>query len=130
MKNPWQVLRGRERLHVVFWGYCVVGTIIVFALPTVDRPYFLMGMPLWFFLALALMQLAYLLWAHIALWTCAFNTSRRIWGYAARAYICVLVLAGGVSLLRPTVQPDIEVRQISGDAQQAVAADRPKTGAG
>lgn len=79
MRNPWQALRGREQLHVVFWEYCVVGTIIVFALPAVDRPYILMGMPLWFFLVLALLQLAYLLWAHIALWRCAFNTSRRVW---------------------------------------------------
>jgi len=130
MKNPWRVLRGREQLHVVFWGYCVVGTAIVIALPTVDRPHFLMGMPLWFFVALALMQAAYLLWAHISLWTCAFNTSRRAWGYAARAYICVIVLGGGAWLLTPRVQPDMEGSQIIGNAQQAIPAERPKTGAG
>lgn len=28
MKNPWQVLLGRERLWVVFWLYCVLGLAV------------------------------------------------------------------------------------------------------
>lgn len=112
MKNPWHVLLGRERLIVVFWGYCVVGTAIVVNLPNVDRPYFLMSMPLSFFLVLASLQTAYLLWSHMSLWTCAFNTSRRAWGYAARAYIIVLVSIVAAGYFIPVREPALEVLRI------------------
>jgi hypothetical protein len=109
MKNPWSVLLGRERLRIVFWCYCVAGTAIVFALPDVDHPHAFIGMPLSFFVILVILQLAYLFWAHISLWTCAFNTQRRVWGYAARAYVALLVITISTWMLMPSTPRESKV---------------------
>lgn len=91
MKNPWQTVLGQERLWVVFWLYCVLGlAVFLLFLFTSDVSSSVMAN------ALSVALLLYLLWAHYSLWTCAFNTQRRAWGYAARIYACVIL--AGVSL--------------------------------
>lgn len=94
MKKIWEAFRGRGRLHVVFWGYCIVGGLSAAALPgLVAESLYDRGFPIWFFIMLALAQGFYLLWAHVSVWMCAFNSSRRLWGYAARTYVLVAVAA-------------------------------------
>ena len=97
MKNPWQVVLGRERLWIVFWLYCVLGTLLVTLL------LFISNLPARAIAeTLAVLYAVYLLWAHYSLWTCAFNVKWRPWGYVARVYACVLIAATTVSLLLPT----------------------------
>ena len=117
MKNPWHVLRGQERLWVVFWLYCVLGTAVF----TWAFAYLVTWLPFdssaeeeaattTLFAALA----AFVLWAHISLWTSAFNAEWRPWGYAARIYAGVVLAGLAVSTILPyfvTTGP-IEVRLI------------------
>jgi hypothetical protein len=109
MRNPWQVVLGQERLWVVFWLYCMLGTVVVTLLLAISD---LSGTAI--VGTLTVLHAVYLLWAHYSLWTCAFNVKRRPWGYAARVYACVLIAATTVSLLLPTFvrTGPIEVRLI------------------
>lgn len=120
----WKSLRGRERLIVVFWGYYVAGGIVAIILPFIlAEPLYHLGLPMWFFTSLAGLQSLYLIWAHISLWTCAFNSPRRSWGYLARGYVCLVVAVVVADTFRPFVHTGgIEVREFS-SAQQALAGD-------
>jgi hypothetical protein len=123
MKRIWRALRGRERLMIVFWAYCVVGGIVATVLPfIVAEPLYDRGFPMWFFTLLAVVQSLYLLWVHVSVWTCAFNSSRRVWGYLARGYVCAVVVMLAVQTLMPPPKTDIEVLKI-GNAQQTLARD-------
>lgn len=87
-----RALRGKERLVLVFWGYCISGTLVVgFLLFWTDRLFPASHRPLAGVITGALF-IAYFLWAHISLWMCAFNVERRSWGYAARCYGAVMVI--------------------------------------
>jgi hypothetical protein len=82
----------RKRLTVVFWGYCVAGTLVVgvlmfWAFRLFPAPHRNLGN----FVSGAIF-VAYLLWAHLSLWMCAFNVKRTGWGYAARCYAVVVVV--------------------------------------
>ena len=110
----WQSLRGRERLIVAFWMYCVLGGLLVAVMPTVlAQALYDMGVPVWVLIVLALMQALYFIWAHVSVWMCAFNSSRPLWGYAARGYVCLVALSVVTYMLWPRQQPEIEVRQLS-----------------
>ena len=124
MKKLWQSLRGQERLKIVFWIYCVVGGVVVITVPfVIAEPLYNLGFPMWFFTLLAVVQSLYLLWAHASLWTCAFNGSRRVWGYLARGYVCIVVAVLVADTFRPFVHTGgLEVRKLS-SAQQAHARD-------
>ena len=85
-------LRGQERLVVVFWGYCLMGSLILgvlmfWAFRLFPPPYRTLGN-----LLTGVLFVLYFLWAHISLWMCAFNVGRRGWGYAARCYAVLVVL--------------------------------------
>lgn len=85
-------LNGRERLAKVFWGYCIAGTAIVgvlmfWAFRLIPASHRTLGN-----LLTGFCFVVYFLWAHISLWMCAFNVSRRAWGYAARCYAVVVVI--------------------------------------
>jgi xanthine/uracil permease len=102
MKNPWDVLRGRELPVVVFWCYCVLGMALammflgmfVMGAAKSDRGIYVAGF----------LFLAYAVWAHIALWTCASNARSRAWAYVARAYAGVVLTGISVTLIRSVVQ--------------------------
>ena len=113
MKNPWDVLRGQELPVVVFWVYCVLGMALammflgMFVMTSAtndvsDRTINVAGY----------VFLAYVAWAHVSLWMCAFNAKSRAWAYVARTYAAV-VLAGVVAMLIApsffTTDPEIEV---------------------
>ena len=116
----WAALRGKKQLKVVFWLYCAMGGITAAVLPfALAEPLYRIGFPLWSFTLLAGLQLLYLLWAHISVWMCAFNSSRRVWGYLARAYVSAVVI---VAALVPPLTTQIETRKIV-NAQQAHARD-------
>lgn len=115
-----KTLRGSEKLSVVFWAYCVLGTLaIVAALLFWSEE--LMRLPQWFLYTLTALYSAYLLWAHLSLWQCAFNVQRRFWGYAARAYVLVLVATYVFQALQP--QQPARVERVVGYAQPGVAAE-------
>lgn len=101
MKNPWQVVLGQERLWVVFWLYCVLGAICLVLLLVILPP--ALGA------ASEVALIFYLLWAHYSLWTCAFNTKRRTYGYGARVYACVIVAAVTASLFVSTETGPTEI---------------------
>jgi hypothetical protein len=111
----WRAFRGRERLVIVFWAFYVVGGILAIILPfALAEPLDHLGFPMWFFTVLAVLQSLYLLWAHISLWTCAFNSSRRAWGYLARAYVCLVIAVLVTDMFRPFVHTgDLDVRELS-----------------
>ncbi len=120
MKKVRQSLQGRERLVVVFWIYCVLGGVVIVTLPFfVAEPLYEFGLPMWAFVVIALMQVVYLLWAHVSLWTCAFNSQHRMWGYAARSYVCVVAVAFAASWFLPRSATELEVIKLS-SAQQSV----------
>lgn len=90
-------LRGQERLVIVFWGYCLMGSLIFgvlmfWAFRLFPAPYRTLGN-----LLTGVLFVLYFLWAHISLWMCAFNVGRRGWGYAARCYTVLVVLYAGVA---------------------------------
>lgn len=78
MKNAWQVLRGQERLSIVFWLYCVLGTIVASTLVI----FAVMRLPETLEdvtgAALSILYLAYLLWAHVSLWDLFFHVDSEI----------------------------------------------------
>ena len=115
---------------IVFWGYCVAGGAVAIFLPfAVAEPIYHLGFAMWFFTLLAGLQSLYLIWAHISLWACAFNSSRCGWGYLARSYVCVVVAVLVVDTFRPFVHTGgVEVRELS-SAQQAVEPDRRENAA-
>jgi hypothetical protein len=90
-----KALKGRERLVTVFWGYCIVGTFavgaVLFALDRVTQRANPSWRPIAAWATGALFVIYFVL-AHISLWTCAFNTRRRGWGYAARCYAVAVVI--------------------------------------
>ena len=120
----WQAIRGQERLTIVFWGYYMVGGIVAIILPfVIAEPLYHRGFPMWFFTLLAALQSLYLLWAHISLWTCAFNSSSRVWGYLARSYVSIVVAVLVADTIRPFVHTgEVEVRELS-SAQRASEGD-------
>src|SRR4051812_48576910 len=110
MKVVWKALRGAERLAVVFWVYCVVLGTGVYLLPLLfaERLYEL-GFPLWFFISFFALQVAYAFWALASLWRCAFNRNRRMWGYVARAAVCMFVLGVVASFAVPKFTAQLQV---------------------
>jgi hypothetical protein len=76
---------------VVFWAYCIAGTVIVgvllFYAYRLFPPHGQLGAVI-----TGALFIAYFLWAHISLWMCALNVRRRGWGYAARCYAVMVVL--------------------------------------
>ena len=77
----------------MFWLYCVVGVALAVALPMrYAEPLYDRGFPIWGFIGIAVLEIAYLIWAHVSLWMCAFNTSHRYLAYAARVYACAALL--------------------------------------
>jgi len=87
-------IAGRERLVVVFWLYCVVGCSLVIALPFLTAEWlYYQGFPMWGFGAILVAEVIFVVWAHVSLWMCAFNTRHRSLGYAARIYSVVALIA-------------------------------------
>jgi hypothetical protein len=85
-------LKGGERLAVVFWGYCVAGTLLVGVVMFCAFRLFPIPNRTLGNLVTGAVFVAYFWWAHISLWMCAFNVKRRGWGYAARCYAVVAVV--------------------------------------
>jgi cytochrome bd-type quinol oxidase subunit 2 len=117
MKNPWDVLRGQERSWIVFWLYCVLGVTVVTWLFIVLAVTSDGRLPDSGLDALAAIYYVCLIWAHAALWTCAFNTKRRAWGYATRAYAFALLTVIAASIVFPyfvrsDVPPEFEVLRV------------------
>jgi hypothetical protein len=90
-----ETMKGRARVRTVFWGYCLIGTlaagIVLFAIVCAVMRWHPSWRPI-ANLAAGILFVTYFLWAHISLWTCAFNVKRRGWGYAARCYAVAMVV--------------------------------------
>jgi hypothetical protein len=91
-----EAIRGRARLRLVFWGYCILGTVAIgILLLGVFRVAIRFDPSPHHFLTDAVtgaLFVTYFLWAHVSLWTCAFNAKHRGWGYAARSYAVLVVM--------------------------------------
>ena len=90
-------LRGRTRLALVFWGYCIAGTLVIGVLlfGHVSRVAMRFDPSRHHFLTAAVtgaLFVASFLWAHISLWMCAFNARHPLWGYVARGYAVLAVV--------------------------------------
>ena len=102
MKGRISALRGKERLAIAFWVYGVLGSVVI------------SFSPLLFINALSLIWVAqaailtYLIFAHVAVWQCAFNADRRMWGVLARCY--VIVALGFVAWNALVPQPEHETK--------------------
>ncbi|MEA3140231.1 MAG: hypothetical protein QOK23_2400 [Gammaproteobacteria bacterium] len=83
-----RALRGEERLAIVFWGFCVAGTLVVgVLLYWVSRAF-----PALAAVVTGVPFVAYFLCAHISLWMCAFNVKRKGWGDVARCSAVLIVI--------------------------------------
>ena len=86
-------LRGKQRLAVVFWLYCILGSAVAIALPIPLAEWLHdQGVPLWVFKLIAIAEVAFVVWAHLSLWMCAFNSGHRWLGYVARLYSFVALV--------------------------------------
>ena len=93
MRFP-KTLRGEQRLAVVFWLYCVLGTAVVIASPFLFADWLYdQRFPAWGFTLIGVIEVVFVVWAHVSLWLCAFNSNHRWLGYVARIYsLAALVL--------------------------------------
>jgi hypothetical protein len=109
-----RALRGQERLAVVFWGYCIVGTLLVGVVMFWAFRLFSILHRTFGNLATGVLFVAYFLWAYVSLWRCAFNAKQRAWGYAARCYAVVVVIYYfvGVADTFGPVPSEIEMRRV------------------
>lgn len=87
IKKAWA---GDERLSTVFWYYAFLGTIIVsvvsnFALKVADSAG-IKAIGAVITLGAVIAAVAYNSWIVVALWRCAPNVERRLWGTIARVY--------------------------------------------
>lgn len=101
--GPLHVLAGEERLAVVFWLYLLAGGALVILVPHVGAEVLHeRGVATWVFVAYAIVEALYLLWVHVSLWTCAYNTRHRVLGHASRSYVILAAIAVMYVLLVPT----------------------------
>src|SRR5262245_59403004 len=78
-------------LRVVFWGYCVLGSVLVVGLPNLFASY-IEDWPLWAGIALAFIVAGYVIWAHALLWIRAGGASSTVLRYACRGYVLLLLV--------------------------------------
>lgn len=121
MRYLLQTIRGQEHLSIVFWGYCVAGLLAITGLLFLLTEH-MHRWPTAVLSALATLQVVYIVWAHISLWSCAFNAKRPIWGYAARIYVAVVTLAFLLLAITPK-EYKVEAHRVVGYVQQALQAD-------
>jgi hypothetical protein len=107
-------IKGNARLAVVFWGYCVAGTVVVGVVIFWAYRLFPIRHRAFGNLLTGILFVAYFLWAHFSLWRCAFNVERRGWGYAARCYAVVAVVYYfvGIAANFGPAPPQIEIRSV------------------
>jgi hypothetical protein len=131
LKELWKIVRGQEQLRVVFWIYYVVGIAAMLMFPDIESPSPLVSsLPLWAFGVILLIQGIYLVWVHISLWTCAFNSSHLKLGYVARAYSIISLACIGYLIFSP--KPDVGPQStgmeefiLDGNAQQSAPRSTP-----
>ena len=75
--------RGAFPLVIAFWGYYVLGRIVVLAIAAALL--FTLGFFGWF-LAI-IVWIPYWIWSIVMLWRCAFNTEYHFLGYVVRIWI-------------------------------------------
>ena len=114
-----KTLRGSEKLAIVFWGYCVFGTLLIIGLASFFADALVQSPPLLYLVGAAI--LLYSVWAHISLWQCAFNAQHHFWGYVARIYVFVIAAAYGFQTMQPKHRA--EVTRVVGSAQQGAPGD-------
>jgi hypothetical protein len=114
MSRILRALKGKERLVIVFWVYCVAGTLVVGVLMFWAGRLFPISHRQLADLLTGVLFVSYFLWAHISLWMCAFNVERRGWGYAARCYAVVVVIYYfvGVAANFESGPPQIGIRRV------------------
>ena len=86
---------GQAALWKVYWLAGVAGSWVI-ATIVINLIHFDLFPPL---LGIVVM-LAYGIWVGISIWRCAFNTSWKGWGYAARAVIVFTAVLAIVELIR------------------------------
>ena len=75
--------RGHFPLTIAFWGYYVLGRIVILGIAAVLM--FSLGFFGWF-LAI-IVWFPYWIWSIVMLWRCAFNTEYEFLGYAVRVLV-------------------------------------------
>lgn len=75
--------RGHFPLAIAFWGYYVLGRIVILGIAAVLM--FSLGFFGWF-LAI-IVWFPYWIWSIVMLWRCAFNTEYEFLGYAVRVLV-------------------------------------------
>jgi hypothetical protein len=113
MRFP-KTLRGEQRLVVVFWLYCILGSALALALPFLFAEWLYdQGFPMWGFRVIEVAEAAFVVLAHVSLWLCAFNSRHRWIGYAARVYSLVAVALFFFPVAFYQKSPTIEVDIVS-----------------
>jgi hypothetical protein len=90
--------RGLFPLWIAFWGYYVLGRIIVLAAAAV----LLFGLGFFGWFLAIIIWIPYWIWSIVMLWRCAFNTDYYFLGYIVRVLIYAEVVFAIFNLPRMT----------------------------
>jgi hypothetical protein len=90
MLGPIAALRGKVSLALAFWGYGLLGSFVVVVGPLLFQD-FLEWTTYWIVWFLSTGAFVYVGLAHFAVWRCAFNVQKRVWGFVARGYVVAVV---------------------------------------
>jgi hypothetical protein len=97
LKSMQRVHKGEERLLIAFWGYFIlVGLIIsVFTDPLFEAASQAQIKPIGVLLGLIIFAVtdSYFAWSIVAIWRCAYNVNRKLWGHVTRAVAALAIVA-------------------------------------
>ena len=87
--------RGEKKLWEAFWLIGILGKIIVAALIILFSIIFTSIGLTWSISVLSIIfMLSYIAWSFVSIWRCAFNVTNKNWGYVARLFISLDLIAG------------------------------------
>ena len=86
---------GEKKLWKAFWLIGMLGRIIVATIIILFSTIFTSIGLTWSIKILSIIfMISYVIWSFVSIWRCAFNVKNKNWGYVARLFITLDVIAG------------------------------------
>ena len=86
---------GKQKLWKAFWLIGILGRIIVATIIILFSTIFTSIGLTWSIKILSIIfMISYVIWSFVSIWRCAFNVKNKNWGYVARLFITLDVIAG------------------------------------
>ena len=87
--------RGQQKLWKAFWLIGIIGRIVVAGIIVLFTIIFTSIGLTWSVSFLSIIFIStYIIWSFVAIWRCAFNVKNKNWGYVARLFITIDLIAG------------------------------------